>query len=139
MPPLTRWYIKTALVYLVAALVGAVVLASAPLLQLPAPLIAAGPAQIHAFVVGWLTQLIFGVAYWMFPKFSAERHRGLNSVAVATYILLNAGLLLRVVVEPWQAVHPGPWLGRLLMVAALAQWLAGVGFVVNTWPRVRTK
>ncbi|HXI35188.1 MAG TPA: hypothetical protein VNH63_13985 [Gemmatimonadales bacterium] len=139
MPPLTRWYIKTGFVYLVVALLGALLLAAAPLIRLPASVMAAGPAQIHAFVVGWLTQLIFGVAYWMFPKFSPEQPRGHNSIAVAAYVLLNAGLLARIVAEPWQAVHAGPWPAYLLVAAAVAQWLGGVGFVLNTWPRVRVK
>jgi len=26
------------------------------------------PVYIHLLVFGWLTQLIFGVIYWMFPK-----------------------------------------------------------------------
>jgi hypothetical protein len=139
MPPLTRWYIKTGLVYLVVALVGALLLAAAPLVHLPAPVMAAGPVQIHAFVVGWLTQLIFGVAYWMFPKFSQEQPRGHNGIAIATYALLNAGLLARIVAEPWQVVHPGILPACLLVAAALTQWLAGVGFVFNTWRRVRLK
>ena len=139
MPPLTRWYIKTAFVYLVVALAGALLLGAAPLVRLPAPVVAAGPTQVHAFVVGWLTQLIFGVAYWMFPKYSSEQPRGHDGIAIATYVLLNAGLLARIVAEPWQAAHPGPWAARLLVAAALAQWLAGIGFVVNTWPRVRAK
>lgn len=137
MPPLTRWFVKTALVYLVAALLGGAVLASGAFVSLPAAVAAAAPAQIHLFVVGWLTQLIFGIAYWMFPSHSRELPRGRNDIAIAVYVLLNVGLLLRAVVEPWQTVDPRPILGALLVVSAVAQWLAGVGFVVHAWPRVR--
>ncbi len=125
MPPLSRWYIKGALLYLVAALLVGVA--------------ATGPAYVHMLVVGWITQMIFGVAYWMFPKFSPETPRGNNAVAIATFVLLNVGLLLRVVVEPARAWRPDLMPGWLLVVAAVAQWLAGLGFAASTWPRIKEK
>jgi hypothetical protein len=71
-PRVSRWFIRTAMMYLVAALLlGAVMqsplAARVPLLQV------LWPTYVHLLVVGWLTQLIFGVAYWMFPRYSAER------------------------------------------------------------------
>ena len=130
MPPLTRWYIKLAMVYLIAGLlIGA----------LPPVLAVAGPAYVHLLVVGWITQMIFGVAYWMFPKYSAEVPRGGNAVAIATLVLLNVGLVLRVVVEPLRAWRPELLPGWLLAVAGFAQALAGIGFAVSTWPRVKVR
>lgn len=137
MPLLTRWYVKTAMVYLVAALLLGALMAGGRLIRLPAVVLLAGPAQIHLFVVGWLTQLIFGIAYWMFPKESAERPRGSDALALFTYIALNAGLLARAVGEPWSAVQAGPATAVLLVAAAVLQWCAGLGFVVLAWPRVR--
>lgn len=139
MPPITRWWIKLALVYLVAALGLSLVLATRAVISLP-PLVAAfGPVYFHMFLVGWVTQLIFGVAYWMFPKHSKERPRGSETLAVATMVLLNIGLLIRAVAEPLNALHPGAAWGSLLMLSAILQWLAGVGFVANTWGRVKEK
>jgi len=131
-PPLSRWYVKLAIVYFIAALV---VGALQALLDIPY----LGPAYVHMLVVGWITQMIFGVAYWMFPKYSPERPRGDNALAIATFALLNAGLLLRVIVEPLRARHPGAAPGWLLVVAGAAQALAGVGFALNTWPRVKIR
>jgi len=125
LPPLSRWYIKGALLYLVAALLLGVAMT--------------GPTYVHMLVVGWITQMIFGVAYWMFPKYAPEAPRGNNAIAVATFVLLNVGLLLRVAVEPIRAWRPDLLPGWLLIVAAIAQWLAGVGFAVSTWPRVKEK
>ena len=125
MPPLTRWYIKLSLVYLVAALAASVWQAAGGPLWLT-------PIYIHLFVVGWITGMIFGVAYWMFPKYSKEQPRGMNGLAVATFTLLHAGLLLRIVAEPLEA-------GGLLILSAVSQWLAGVGFIANTWPRVKER
>jgi hypothetical protein len=123
MPPLTRWFVKLSLVYFVAALTGSVWQAAGGPLWLT-------PITIHLLVVGWVTGMIFGVAYWMFPKFSTEQPRGANGLAVASFVLLNFGLLLRVVGEP-RAV------GWLLVASAVLQWLGAAAFVVNTWPRVK--
>ena len=134
MPPVTRWHVKLSLVCLVAALVAGIAQAVGP--QAPAPLFA---VYVHLLVVGWITQMIFGVAYWMFPKFSKERPRGSNQLAVAACVLLNLGLILRIVAEPLQARRPAATLGWLLVVSAVAQWLAGLAFVANTWPRVKER
>lgn len=130
MPPLTRWFVKLALVYFVTALAAGVWQAADGPLWLT-------PIMIHLLVVGWVTGMIFGVAYWMFPKYSSEEPRGANSLAVASFVLLNAGLLLRVAVEPWQTSRPSALTGWLLVGSALLQWLGGVAFVLNTWPRVK--
>jgi heme/copper-type cytochrome/quinol oxidase subunit 1 len=97
------------------------------------------PIYFHAFLVGWVTQLIFGVAYWMFPKHSKEQPRGSEPLAWATFWLLNLGLLLRVAIEPLHSQSPDRWLGWLLALSALMQWLAGMSFIVNTWPRVKER
>lgn len=137
MPLLTRWYVKTAIIYLVVALSLGVLLAGGGLVPLPAFLVLAAPAQIHLFVVGWLTQLIFGIAYWMFPKASAEHPRGNDTLAVLTYVTLNLGLLARAVGEPWQALSGGLASGALLVSSGVLQWVGGVGFALMVWPRVR--
>ena len=120
------------MIYFIAALV---VGALQALLAIPF----IGPAYVHMLVVGWITQMIFGVAYWMFPKFSPEAPRGNDGIAVATFVLLNVGLLLRVVVEPARAWRPDAMPGWLLAVAGAAQALAGIGFAINTWPRVKIR
>lgn len=51
-------------------------------------------------MVGWVTQMIIGVAFWMFPKYTRERPRGSEALAWITYVLLNVGLLLRAIAEP---------------------------------------
>jgi hypothetical protein len=135
-PPLTRWLVKAALLYLIAALVLGVAM------QLPMagryPVLAVlWPTYLHVLVLGWLTQLIFGVAYWLFPRYSAERPRGSERLGWATFVLLNAGLLLRIVGEPWRALGRGGY--AVLLVSAVTQLLAVWGFVLNTWPRVKER
>ena len=139
MPPLTRWYIRLAFVYLVLALLTGTAAAARQPLGLPSLVAALGPVAVHLFVVGWITQMIFGVAYWMFPRHSAAMPRGDPAPAIATLVLINAGLLLRVVGEPWQAVRPSAAAAGLLVASAAAQWLAGLAFVLHMWPRVKER
>ncbi len=137
MPPLTRWFVKTSLIYLIAAFVLGLLLMAQSGLGLALPIASLGPVYFHVFMVGWVTQLIFGVIYWMFPKYSREKPRGSEALGWATYILLNAGLILRILGEPLSATWPEAGWGWLLAISAVAQWLAGLGFVANTWGRVK--
>jgi hypothetical protein len=83
MPTLTRWFLKAALIYLILTLCAGILLA------LPAEPLISGLFQtyIHILAFGWLTQLIFGVALWMFPKYSSAKLRGHAWLGWATFIL----------------------------------------------------
>ena len=139
MPTLTRWFIKTALMYFVAALLVGAVTAARPALSLPSEIAALTPVYFHLLMVGWVTQLIFGVVHWMFPKYSHAQPRGDERLGWSVYILLNAGLLLRAIGEPLTTIRPEAGTGWLLAVSAILQLLAGWGFVLNTWPRVKER
>jgi hypothetical protein len=75
----------------------------------------------------------------MFPVLSKQAPRGNERLGWATFWLLNLGLVLRLIAEPWFGVQPSPIAGWGLVVAALTQWLAGLGVVVNLWGRVRER
>lgn len=139
MPTLTRWFIRSALIYLMAALLLAFILALNPLLALPTFVNFMTPAYFHLFMVGWVSQMIFGVVYWMFPIISRQRPRGSERLGWATYILLNLGLLLRILGEPLNGLRPNSDWGWSLVISAILQWLAAVLFVVNSWPRIKEK
>lgn len=137
---LSRWFIKSSLIFFVLALLAGLLLAANSLWNLPAFVGALSPVYFHLFLVGWITQLIFGVVYWMFPKYSLEKPRGNEQIAWATFWLLNLGLVLRMIAEPLNAQSPpGSAWGWLLAVSALLQWIAGLLFVGNTWGRVKEK
>lgn len=131
MPLIVRTYIKTALVYLVVSLLVAMIMGFVPQL---APL---RPVYIHLLIVGWITQLIMGVALWMFPKYSREQPRGSETLAWETYALLNMGLVLRAIGEPLLLVQPGYVASGMLALSSVLQLLAGWSFVYNTWDRVK--
>ncbi len=139
MPSLTRWYLKSALVHLAASLTLAIVLAVPVTVNLPSFVRYLNPAYFHLFLVGWVTQMIFGVIYWMFPIITRARPRGNERLGWASYILLNGGLLLRVIGEPLNSTNPAAGFGWLLAVSALLQWLAALFFVILAWPRVKDK
>ncbi len=139
MPPLTRWTIRTALAYLVAGLIaGALYWANNQWSWWP-PFAALNPIYIHMLVVGWLTQLVFGVIYWMFPIISKANMRGDPRLAWSVFILLNAGLLLRVICEPWRTMDANELNGIGLVLSAVLQVMAGYLFVLVCWPRVRER
>ena len=139
MPVLTRLFIKTALVYFVTALLIGLILAANALFTLPPVMAALNPIYFHLFMVGWITQLIIGVAYWMFPKFTREQPRGSERLASMTYLCLNVGLVLRFIAEPMLSFQTAKWWGWLVALSALLQWLSGLAFIVNTWPRVKER
>lgn len=137
MPTLTRWFLKSALAWLAAAgLVGAAMALRARL-GLPAYVAALQPVYLHMFTVGWVTQLIFGVAHWMFPKPPpAAVARGVR-LGWLTWLGLNAGLALRAAGEPWAAAGGGGAAAGALAAAALLQAGAVWLFIAAIWPRVR--
>ncbi len=139
MPPQTRWHIKSAFVYLAAAMLLGIGLALGAVVQIPVWLAYLSPSFFHLIMVGWVTQMIMGVIFWMFPIVTRARPRGNENLAWAVYIFLNGGLILRVLCEPLNAMNPQDIWGWGLVVSALLQWVAAVLFVYNSWPRVKER
>ena len=132
-----RVFIRTALVYLVVAFtVGGLYLLNQGL-DFNADIGVLLYPYYHLLMVGWATQLICGVAVWMFPPLTREQPRGNERLGWFVYAALNLGLLLRVVGEPLQAWRGG-W-GWMLAAAAILQALAIWAFVFAIWPRVKGK
>lgn len=132
MPSVTRWFVKTSFVHLVLALILGI-LQSLPTIKVAAWF----PSYLHLLVFGWLTQLIFGIAIWMLPKFSNQRPRGYEWLNWLTYGSLNLGLGLRFAFEPFPMTSWGSWRAIALVSSALLQWLACLIFVGQAWVRVR--
>ena len=139
MPPLTRWFIKCSMISLVLAFLVRAVMAVLPVWEMQAGVAALAPVYLHLFMWGWVTQLIFGVVYWMFPKYSKDSPHGHEGLWQATFWLFNIGLLLRVIGEPLHLLRPEALWAWLTALSAVAQGLAGLFFVANTWPRVKER
>jgi hypothetical protein len=101
-------------------------------------------------VVGWLTQLILGVAWWLFPPLKlglrgdapqsvrrGQAQRGSEPLFWATFLCLNAGVLLRAIFDPlYSLTRIGPF-SVLSGVSGLFLFAAALAFVANMWGRVR--
>lgn len=147
MPAAARVVIKTSIACLaLGAVLGALLLINRWL-----PLGAAIPylrvAHVHLLLVGWLSQLIVGVAWWLFPPLApaagdrparqGQALRGSEPLLWATYVLLNAAVVLRAVADPLYSVtRAAPW-GGLVALSGLCLALAALLFVANLWGRVR--
>ncbi|MFI5209985.1 MAG: hypothetical protein ACHQ2E_06030 [Gemmatimonadales bacterium] len=138
MPRLTRWFLRSGLVCL---LLGLGLGVAQPAIFSASPWAAAlWPIQLHLLTIGWLTQLIFGVAWWLFPRAPSGPVRGSESLGWTAFWCLQTGLILRVVLEPLRMVGGGPAGTRsLLVLAGVLHFMAAVAFVLAIWPRVRER
>ena len=140
MPPIARTFVKAAFLYFLAAfLLGALMMLDR-WLGFSRWLSALTMSQLHLLVVGWITQLAIGVAYWMFPRFLKEqdpRPRGSDALAWFVLASLNAGLLLRFAVEPFYLMDAQPWLAALMALAGVLQALSAFAFGWIIWGRIR--
>ncbi len=136
MPTPARWLIKTALLHLVLALGLALVRAGQTAGLLPGTASTLWLPQLHLLTVGWLTQLIFGVAFWLFPSPAPGTQPSARLMWIA-YGLLNTGVLLRVGAEP--GLIPASVQTWSLAMSAVLQWGASLLLVVHFWSRVRPK
>lgn len=96
------------------------------------------PTHGHVLFVGWFLQFAIGIAYWLLPRHRSDRARlGYNEpTAIIAFITLNAGLLIRVVVEPvTRAGHSGLLTDMSLVLSALLHVIAVGIFVAQLWGR----
>lgn len=135
----SRLFIRSALLYLLASmLVGALVFANQGL-HFSSRIGALLPVFYHLLMVGWSTQLICGVALWLFPALSREQPHGDERLGWLCYATLNLGLLLRVICEPLQSWSPSVWAGWGLALSGLLQIVGIAVFVLLIWPRVKER
>lgn len=90
---------------------------------------------LHGIVFGWITQTIFGVAWWMFPPASRENARPRSGLVWVCAAAVNTGLILRFVFEPSGL----PWRAPLLVVSAVLQSAAFLLFFAAIFPRIKPR
>lgn len=133
MPRASCWFIRVSLVYLALGFtLGALLLANKGMAFAPTARLL--PAHIEFLLVGWVIQLVMGVAMWIFPRFGVPRSPyGSEAAAWVAFGLLNAGVWLAGV-GPLVAGRVGevlPLIGRAAEAAAAAV------FAANIWARVK--
>ena len=141
MPFEVRLFIKTGIVYMLLTFLGGAVLLAAEGLGHAVPSVI-GVEHGHAGFVGWLVNIVIGVALWMFPlakaAFPTEAGRYPPRAALACWGCLNVGLAMRLIVEPWYQLGGRSALaGGALVASAALQALAVAIFGLIVWHRIR--
>lgn len=134
MPLISRTFIKAGMIFfalsLLAGLLMEINVAAFPGLM---------PLFWHMLMVGWITQIIFGVSIWMFPGRNREEGFEAQRWGWLTFGFLNLGLLLRIISEPLVSSSPAEIWNGLLVVSALLQLSAGITYLIEMWPRIQSK
>ena len=131
-----RLFIKTAIVYLVlgVGLGGWLLLRKAASGEGSSHDLAL--VHTHLLLVGFMLMMVMGVSNWIFPRQPGvgKEARARDPLAWGNYLLLNAGLILRVLAEPLLPLPPA----RVTLGLSAPLQVAGVLlFVRGIWRRVR--
>lgn len=131
----SKWAVRLSLIYLVIGFsIGALMLTNKGFSIYPRVVLLL-PIHIEFLMFGWFIHLIFGVAYWMFPRFTPKetglKPRGFVRAAWASLGLLNLGLAVFLLGQFFTATLMIRFVGRTL------EFLATLAFFVNIWPRVK--
>lgn len=137
MPLLTRVTIRLAMGYLVVGLAGWLIYWVDLTAELSGNWTALHPISIHFITIGWLTQLIFAVMYWMFPIVKKEAPRGEPWIAWFGTVALNLGLIFRGVFEFGLTQGMPQDAGWGLVGAGFLQWSGATAWIIAGWGRVR--
>lgn len=138
MPHESRLFVKTSIVALLLTFVWGAAMAVAEALGHPFGQIWA-IEHAHLAFVGWLVNLVIGIALWMLPLaravFPEMQGRYPRLLPYAAFACLNGGLVLRILSEPFVAQNQIA--ATLLGVSAILQVVAIVLFGVVAWIRTR--
>jgi hypothetical protein len=124
-----RWFIRSALVWLVLGVSLGLTMAVAP-----KTLGWARPIHLHMNLLGFVTLMIFGVAYHVLPRFTGIPMRS-EKLMRGNLILSNLGLMVLLIgwFGRYGGIGPG---GAATVFLASGAAIAGAGallFVVNVW------
>lgn len=134
MPRVARVFIKTGLIYfLVSLLLG--IAYEIDSISFPGMM----PLFWHLLMVGWITQIIFGVSMWMFPGRTREEGLLAQKWAWITFILLNVGLVFRMIAEPVNSISDKAIWDILILCSGIMQAAAALTYIIELWPRVQSK
>jgi len=150
MPVTSRAFVKASIIYLcLGAIVGALMYIDR-WISLGSWISYLRVSHVQMLIVGWLTQLILGVAWWLFPPLkiglrsdaplpvrSGQSQRGSEPLFWATFICLNVGILLRVFFAPLYSWSKLDFFSFLSGISGLFLLTAAISFVLNMWGRVR--
>jgi heme/copper-type cytochrome/quinol oxidase subunit 1 len=125
MESFVRYFIRSSLVWLgVGLLLGL-------WMTLEAKALVYRPAHMHANLLGFVSMMIFGVAYHVLPRFSGMPLRSRRAALIHLW-LANAGLAAMVVA--WLLRTTVPSTTQVLLIAGgVANAAGGFLFITNIW------
>ncbi len=130
MPDLSRYMVRAALIYLLLGFTVGGLLLTHKGLPFYALMWRWLPIHIEFLLMGWVVQLVMGVAFWILPRnWTKSQRPKVGSVWIA-FGLLNLGIWLIVVATLWNANRGLLFWGRVAEVSAV------IFFAVYAWQRV---
>jgi heme/copper-type cytochrome/quinol oxidase subunit 1 len=137
MHTLVRRYIKTAIVFLAVGLaIGTWMIIRRELSgRYPTPYEIS--AHTHAVFVGFVMELILGVALWLFPRPAKDDHRYSPRLVEAAYWLLTVSTAVRVAGELARSGVGSLALRWVVVLSGVGQGLAILLFFGTMWSRIR--
>lgn len=131
MPKLSVWMVRASLIYMgIGFLFGALILChkGMPIYGWIWELL---PAHIELMIFGWTMQFVMGIAFFILPRFSAQKNRyGSEYLGWWSFYLLNGGICLSAIAQSFE-IKMFIVSGRLLVL------LAVVAYVAMIWQRVK--
>ena len=129
MPRLSAWFIRTAMAYLALGITFGALLLWNKGLPIHPSIWRLLPVHIEFVLVGWTLQLIYGIAFWILPRWRSWR--GNETPVWIAFWLLNCGIWLVALSQSlgWDPI----W----LLAGRLAEIASAVAFSVNAWPRTK--
>lgn len=137
MPTVSRWSIRAAALSFIAGMLLWSAAALLPALGHARISGAIGIPAFHLIVVGGLTQMVFGVAWWMFPVRNKNRGRGNPAFAWAAFVALNVGSWARLAGSIASSFGSAPLATGALLTAAITLPLAAILFGAMIFGRLR--
>lgn len=129
-----RLLLKTALIYLILGAILGLFLHLRPHF----PLFSLGKFRtmhVHIILFGFLIQLIMGVALWMFPRKKKIPRYTSENEGLILYALLNSGILIRSIFEPfsWDSTiyYNLALLGMVLQIVSLIYFITLILFRIR--------
>lgn len=134
---LVRRYIKTGVAFLFAGiLLGSWMLARRELYdEWPSPFLVS--AHAHVVFVGFVLNLILGVALWLFPRAAKSDTRYSPSRIGAAYWILTAATALRFAAEVLRAWSSWAVLRWTVLAGGVGQGIALALYFWTMWSRIR--
>jgi heme/copper-type cytochrome/quinol oxidase subunit 1 len=123
MPKYAVLFLKTSLIYLLFGTFLGFLILSNKAYSFSSKIWLLLPIHIDILIFGWFLQFIFGVAFWIMPRFIGKNSYGNEKLVLISYILINLGIFTR-------------FINRFGIIVI---FLGIIFFISNLYSRVRIK